>query len=159
MANVVLYDKNSNSDVYSVGRGIRMYTDDGGIQDFLSANAENLDVQLDFSNENIMVIEPSADTVFERVSITKPANLIPENVAEGVDISGVIGTLKGGGGFELDGFAKYLVYQIDEENKEITIYGILWSQFYSDTGKYVYDVEIPSRYGEYQVVVSSEGLV
>lgn len=45
-----------------------------------------------------MVVEPSAeDKVFSKVTITKPETLLPENIAEGVDIAGIIGTLAGGG--------------------------------------------------------------
>ena len=46
-----------------------------------------------------MVIEPSVeDKVLSRVTIEKPDTLIPENIADGVDIGGVKGTLKAGGG-------------------------------------------------------------
>lgn len=51
----------------------------------------------DFSAGNMEVV-PADGQVFSKVSIPKPANLLPENIAEGVDIAGVIGTLESGGG-------------------------------------------------------------
>ena len=62
----------------------------------------------------------------------------------------------GGGTIEGD-FVKYLAYNLDDVNKEITVYGILWSKLYEDTGSY--DVNIPSHFGDYQVVISSRGAV
>lgn len=49
-------------------------------------------VELDFS-EGDMVVVPEEGKLFEEVNILTPENLIPENIAEGVDIAGVIGTL------------------------------------------------------------------
>lgn len=53
-------------------------------------------VALDFS-EGDMQLTPEDGTAFSSVNIPAPATLIPENIAEGVDIAGVIGTLAGGG--------------------------------------------------------------
>lgn len=118
---------------------------------------QSLTVELDFS-EGDMEISPSEDTVFKKVSIPKPANLLPANIASGVDVAGVVGTFEGGGGVQLEGdFLKYVVYQLDDENKEIVVYGILWTQLYADTGSY--DISIPSSFGAYQVVIASEGIV
>lgn len=54
---------------------------------------------LNFAEEDSQIVTPSADgKVISRVTIEKPANLLPENIAEGVDIAGIIGTLAAGGG-------------------------------------------------------------
>ena len=45
-----------------------------------------------------MVITPTEEgKVISQVTITKPETLIPENIAEGVEIGGVVGTFVGGG--------------------------------------------------------------
>ena len=54
-------------------------------------------VELDFS-EGDMVVTPEAQKAFSGVNIPKPANLIPTNIAEGVAIAGIIGTLAAGSG-------------------------------------------------------------
>lgn len=54
-------------------------------------------VELDFS-EGDMVLIPESGQLFEEVNIPTPANLIPENIAEGVEIAGIIGKLAAGGG-------------------------------------------------------------
>ena len=58
---------------------------------------QEVTVALDFS-EGDMVIEPSEGSLIEKVTIPQPANLIPGNIAEGVDIAGVVGALAGGSG-------------------------------------------------------------
>lgn len=48
------------------------------------------------------VIVPSADgKVISRVTVKKPETLVPENIAEDVEIGGVVGTYQGGAGLEL----------------------------------------------------------
>lgn len=127
-----------------------------GIIDELTVNPEELTVSLDFSEGDI-VIEPSDTTVYEKVTIPKPSNLTPENIAEGVEIAGVVGNMVSGGGLNISGdFLKYALYQLDIENKEIVVYGILWSSLYAETGSY--DLSIPGKLGEFQVVLVAEGV-
>lgn len=45
-----------------------------------------------------MVVTPDAGKAFSGVTVTKPANLVPENIAKDVDVAGVVGTHEGGGG-------------------------------------------------------------
>lgn len=119
-------------------------------------NAQELTVDLDFSQGD-MVIDPSEDILYDKVSIAKPSNLASENIAEGVEIAGVVGNLVSGGGLNISGdLLKYVIYQLDMENKEIVIYSILWSQLYADTGSY--NLNIPGKLGEFQVVLVSEGV-
>lgn len=52
---------------------------------------------LNFSDGS-QVVNPSAEgKVISKVVIEQPANLIPENIAEGVTIAGIVGTLAAGG--------------------------------------------------------------
>jgi hypothetical protein len=58
---------------------------------------EELNVELDFSDGD-MVFTPEAKALFSKVGITRPETLVPANIAEGVEIAGVLGELKAGGG-------------------------------------------------------------
>ena len=51
----------------------------------------------DFSAGDMEVV-PEDGQVFSKVGILKPANLLPENIAEGVNIAGIVGALTSGGG-------------------------------------------------------------
>lgn len=57
---------------------------------------ENLPVALDFSGGNQPIVAPEGKAVKSAI-IQRPENLLPENIAEGVDIAGIIGTLVAGG--------------------------------------------------------------
>lgn len=113
-------------------------------------------VELDFTAGDMKVV-PDEGLLFSKVDIQKPDTLIPENIVHGVNVAGIIGEHKGGGGAQLDDeFAKYAVYQLDSENMIIYIYGILFEQYYADTGSY--DITIPTTIGGYQVVIDSLGV-
>lgn len=56
-------------------------------------------IELVLANGNMVVTAPSGKA-FKQVTVNKPATLVPENIAEGVNIAGVIGTYSGGGGGE-----------------------------------------------------------
>ena len=58
---------------------------------------EDVPITLDFSEGN-QTINAGDGYVVKTAIIQKPETLIPENIAEGVDIAGVIGTLAAGGG-------------------------------------------------------------
>ena len=51
----------------------------------------------DFSAGDMEVV-PEDGQVFSKVGILKPANLLPENIAEDVDVAGIIGALEASGG-------------------------------------------------------------
>lgn len=58
---------------------------------------EEATVELDFSN-GAMEVTPTEDKTLSKVNIPVPETLIPENIAEGVDIAGIVGTMAAGGG-------------------------------------------------------------
>ena len=58
---------------------------------------ENLPIEVDFSQGNQFVEAPEGTAVKSAV-IQKPENLKAENIAEGIDIAGIVGTLASGGG-------------------------------------------------------------
>ena len=65
----------------------------------------------DFSAGDMEVV-PEDGQVFSKVSIPKPANLAPANIAKDVDIAGVIGTMESGGGGRMMPmlFFRYIAY-------------------------------------------------
>lgn len=68
-----------------------------GVSQKTREDAETATVELDFSNGD-MEVTPTAEKFFSKVNIPVPDTLIPENIAEGVNIAGIIGTLVAGGG-------------------------------------------------------------
>lgn len=56
---------------------------------------DNIDITPDFSNGNQFVVAAEGYAV-KGATILKPETLIPENIAEGVEIAGVVGTMGGG---------------------------------------------------------------
>lgn len=72
---------------------IRNGVEIGGILGTLIGDTEEQTQALAMADGD-MVIEPSeAGKVLSKVTIQKPETLVPENIAEGVDIAGIIGTL------------------------------------------------------------------
>lgn len=82
-----------------------------GIEGEFIGDTEELALSLSMADGD-MVITPTADgKVISQVIVTKPETLIPENIAEGVEIGGVVGTFKGGGSIE--GVYKVTFYSWD----------------------------------------------
>ena len=100
------------------------------------------------------VIEADPDTVLTKVTVRKPETLVPENIAKGVVIGGVVGTAATSDFDITDELLKYFTYQIDTENKQIVLNSVLYNKLYADTGSY--DVTIPNKIGNYDVVIASE---
>lgn len=80
-----------------VAENIKSGVSVAGVEGALIGDGEEVTVALDMSDGD-MVIEPTDGKLFSSVTVEKPDTLIPENIAEGVDIAGIIGTLVAGGG-------------------------------------------------------------
>ena len=61
---------------------------------------EEKTVAADFSGGD-MVLEPTAGKYLSKATVEKPETLIPENIAEGVNVAGIVGTLTGGSNVQL----------------------------------------------------------
>jgi hypothetical protein len=95
---------------YDIDR-LRVDTTDGGTKDFVASDLipesmENVPIVLDFSEGNQTIVAPEGKVIKSAI-IQQPLNLRPENIAEGVDIAGIIGTLAAGGGGKI-AFGKQL---------------------------------------------------
>ena len=112
---IVLKDHAGNDIIYEGVKSITVPTSDGGTKSFVAGNLVEKTVDLSMADGN-MVIEAEEDTVLNKVTVLKPDTLIPENIAKDVEIGGVIGTLKAGGGSS----SGYTVKVIDYDGTVIT---------------------------------------
>jgi hypothetical protein len=84
---------------------------------------ETKTLEPDFSSGN-QVITPTSGKVLSQVTLTKPTDLIPENIAKDKNICGVVGTLEGGGSGVLTkvnlNYHSYCVY-IGSQHRTITL--------------------------------------
>ena len=98
---VIIKDRYGNDINHEGFSRIRVRTADGGTKYFADADtlptSVEITVEPDFSNGD-MEVTPETGKVFSKVGIASPKNLIPENIAEGVDIAGIVGKLAASGG-------------------------------------------------------------
>lgn len=92
---VIVKDR-TGADVEHIGAvGVRVRALDGGTKEFVDADAlpssVETSVDLDFSAGD-MEVSPGDGKVFSKITIPTPATLIPDNIAEGVNIAGIIGS-------------------------------------------------------------------
>lgn len=80
-----------------VPENIKLGVSIAGVEGQLIGDGEEVTVALDMADGD-MVIEPSEGKMLSAVTVQKPETLIPENIAEGVDIAGIIGTLAASNG-------------------------------------------------------------
>lgn len=157
MADIILKDRYGNNMSFESVPAVKIPTADGGTQIYSKGElVDGVSVDLDFTNGD-MTVTAGEGKLFDTVTIKKPSQLVENNIAEGVEIAGIIGTCKGGSGdFDFDDEnLKYFTYNIDIENKVIMLYSVLYDVIYANTGSY--DVNIPNKMGNYDVVMVSEG--
>lgn len=98
-ADIVVKDRNGNDVTHEGARRIRVRTDNDGTKEFLDTDlipeAVETSVTLDFSSGDMQIV-PSDGEVFSGVSIQKPSLLLPSNIADGIEIAGITGTMKAG---------------------------------------------------------------
>ena len=96
---IVLKDRDGKPWTHDVD-AVRFVTADGGTQKFINSAALPIDAETiivpTFSDGKNMVVDPEPGTRFSKVTVQKPDALIPTNIAEGVDIAGIVGTFAGG---------------------------------------------------------------
>lgn len=121
MADIILKDRDGNDVNYSGVNSVVMESQDGGTQSFVTGEFVEKTIDPDFSAGDMEVI-PEEGTFFSKVTVQKPETLIPENVAEGVDIAGIIGTLAAGGGVSNICMATYEVgFSYEATNSSVTL--------------------------------------
>lgn len=112
---------------------------------------ENVPIELNLANGNQTVTAPDGYMVKSAI-IQKPETLVPENIAEGVEIAGVVGRFQGG---DLDEALRYFDINIDvKEGTASIVNKVRYDKLYKDTGKY--DVTIPESFCGCNVQISSQ---
>lgn len=98
-ADVVLKDKNGQDALYSDVETVSLPSAYGGTDEVFTAGQplDGMAVTLDFSGGDMAVNVPTG-FVARSVAIGKPSTLQPQNIADGVNIAGIVGTMQGGGG-------------------------------------------------------------
>ncbi len=100
----------------------------GGVDGSLvAAESEEVTVdgdgELTFADGNF-VVEPTADgKLMSKVTIGKPSNLVPENIAEGVNVAGVEGTFVGGAAVNDEAFEQMVYRSITSAAGDFTTVG------------------------------------
>ena len=112
---IVLKTWDGSEVVHNAPNGIEVLLPDGNTQRYIPGEPEETTVALDFSTGDMEVV-PSKGKLLTKVSIPRPINLLPTNIAKDVEIAGIVGTHEGGG--NLDG--AYISYTLDADGYTTT---------------------------------------
>lgn len=121
---------------------------------FTYGEAVSKTVEPDFSGGDMAVPIPEGELVTE-LTVKKPEGLVPEKIAAGENVAGILGTHVGGSG-DLEDQLRYFLCNIDPAEGVITLYSIRYDLLYEETG--TYDVDIPDNLCGFPVVIASEGV-
>lgn len=107
MADIVLRDRNGKQVEYPGVDRIRLNTTGNEAVEFVDPGLIPESVEKDVTQEELnfangaITLTPENGQVFSSVNIPVPDNLKADNVAEGVNIAGIIGTLAAGGSVKI----------------------------------------------------------
>lgn len=93
-ANVKLKNKSGEDVLYEGVKSISLLDENDEIKTFTLGTPDILNTDLNFS-EGDQEIDAPDDTLYEKVIIIKPPNLIAANIAKDVEIAGIVGTFEG----------------------------------------------------------------
>lgn len=112
---------------------IKRGVDIGGVVGTFAGDETEKIVDLDMSAGD-QVIEADADTVMKKVTVRKPETLLPENIADGVNIAGVVGSFKAVQAPHqlIDGTGE--AFEIIDESFDIPPTAVKSSAFYKNDG-------------------------
>lgn len=103
MPDVILKDRDGNDVPHEGVSAVELVTADGGVQQFVAGEIVEKTVNPDFSGGDMEVAAGEGEFL-SKVTFQHPITLVPENIAEGVDVAGIVGSLKAGGGKFKGGF-------------------------------------------------------
>lgn len=110
-------------------------------------------VELDMADGD-QTVKADNDTLMSEVVIKKPDTLLPENIAEGVTVAGVVGNAPLNDFDTTDENLKALGYHLDMDKKEVEVRLLSYPKLYELTGGY--NVTIPDTLGNYPVVIEAD---
>ena len=93
MADIILLDGRGEPTTYSGVDTVEFDTVTGERVQFRNLNLSDVEINLDFSESEQMIIESPSGEAYTQIFVNKPAELIPENILSGVTVSGVTGTV------------------------------------------------------------------
>lgn len=111
---------------------------------FTTVDYENVPI------DDIQTVVPNEGEVLNKVEVHKPNTLIPENIAKGVNIGGVIGTAKTGG-VSFDDVAKNFYMTLSEDGTEIEVAKIKWDRVATHTSENAYHIKLEESIDGYPV--------
>lgn len=136
-----------------IPENIRYGIELAGVAGSYIGDTEEVTVDLNMVDGDQVVIPSDESKVLKKVTIVKPATLVPDNIAKGIVIAGIVGTHSGGA--SLDSVElRYLAYNIATDVNAITLYKILYDKVYTVAGSN--DVVIPDQLGGYDVIIVCE---
>lgn len=134
-----------------ISENIRKDKEIAGVEGKFIGDTEEVSIPLDMTDGDMIITPSDPDKVLSSVTVQKPETLIPENIAKGVVIGGVEGTLSGGG--ELDIILRYFSACIDEKEGTITLTRIYYDYLYEDNN--TYDVVVPDKINGLNVIIDN----
>lgn len=123
-----------------------------GITGEMIGTGVSKEVELNLADGD-QTVQADPETLMSEVVIKKPDALLPENIASGVNIAGVVGNAALADFDTTDEYLKYFTFSIDGANKSIILCSILYDVIYSETGSY--DVTVPDTIGGYNVIIKA----
>lgn len=156
MADIVLRDRSGNPVEYPGVERIKLNTTDGGVQNFGAYDPDTLtpdklangvtvggvtgelsipeSVEKEVTQDELnfaggaIALTPDSGKVFSGVSIPVPDNLEAGNIAEGVNIAGIVGTLAAGGG------SNVLIKEVTVNSSMTGVYTLVTAEELSTVG-------------------------
>ena len=135
--------------------------DGSGKEPFSHGKAvENVPITLDFSAGVDQIVTSKDGYLMKSAVIIKPETLTEENIADGVNVAGIVGKHQGGGsgGGDFDtsdeNITRY-IYTISGKEKTITLCSPQYDVYTGDNIQF----HIPSTIGGYNVIVNSLGVM
>ena len=113
---------------------------------------ENVEITPDFSEGDQTLTAPPGYGVKSGV-LKKPDTLVPENIADGVEVAGVVGTHKGGSIDTEDENMQFFAFNFAEENGApvLVLRSVLYEKLYAANGSY--DVTVPETLTGFEVLL------
>lgn len=82
---------------------------------------EEKTVELSMPSGN-QTVSPSSGKFLSKVTVKKPATMLPENIKKGVSIGGVVGTLESGGGGDIDALIERTIREVTSNASKVGAY-------------------------------------
>ena len=117
----------ATASVYDVMQGKSAYINGGMKEGRLSLDKEEVSVELDMSSGDQSIFPTDPGKFIGKATVVKPDTFIPENIAENVNIGGIVGTFRGGA--DLDGIVDGTLAEFEMPQGKTEIYKYRFTDF------------------------------